>query len=66
MALCAQPSTILSPLFAIWGLMPALALLTFYRMVKDERDQKSILPYRAKVKRQMLSSGVTNSFVAQI
>jgi hypothetical protein len=46
--------------------MPALALLTFYRMVKDERDQKSILPYRAKVKRQMLSSGVTNSFVAQI
>jgi hypothetical protein len=35
-------------------------------MVKNERDQESILPCRASVKKQMLSFGVMNSFVAQI
>ena len=37
-----------------------------YRMVKNEWDQETILPYRASVKQQMLSFDVRNSFVTQI
>ena len=61
----AQPRTILSRLFATLGLMPTPCPLTCRRMVKNERDQESILPYRADVKKQMLSFGVMNSIVAQ-
>ena len=35
-------------------------------MVKNERDQESILPSRANLKKQMLFFGVINSFLAQI
>jgi hypothetical protein len=34
-------------------------------MVKNERDQESILPYRASVKKQMLSFGDMNCVAAQ-